>query len=1128
MNLLKKCFLFFCLLPSFLIAQVNDDFSDGDFNTGTVWSGDAADWVVVSGELRSNGPAITPTQIYLSTPSATSSDAQWEFYVNPKCATSGGNYMVVALMSDQADIESAYNGYYVMIGNTADEISLYRKDGALSTLIINGTDGIVSSSSNNPFKVKVLRDALGNWSLQTDNSGTGSSYVLQGIVSDNTYTSSAYMGLMVNYSAANNQKYFFDLVYAGPVIVDTTPPLISAVDVLSATQIDVDFNENVDLVSSENPLYYAVNSGIGNPLSATRDAVDFSIVHLTFSGTFIPLQNYTLTVNSVEDLSGNALNNETATFSYIPLSSAGYRDILIHEIFADPSPVVALPAGEFIELYNRSSNHFNLQNWTLSDGSSMVTLPAYILSAGEHLILCANSDTSSYAVYGNVLGATSFISLNNSGDQLVLKNDGGTTIDEVLYSDTWYQNSTKAQGGWTLELINPTLDCSGSNNWIASNHPSGGTPGIQNSVFSNSPDTIAARFVNVTVVSQTQLQVQFSESMDSLSLVNGTWGVSGGIGVSAVQAIAPDFIYAHLFLDQSIDSITLYNLSVSAVSDCAGNVSPDDTLLFGIGVAPLPYEVVINELFPDPDGSTLIPESEFIELKNTSNKVLQLNGFKLSDASSSATIGNCVLFPNDFILLTASASVNDYASYGRTYGLASWPSLNNSGDNMTLRNANGQLIHRVHYSDSWYADANKSQGGWTLEMIDPMNPCGASSNWRASADASGGTPGRENSVASANPDTDFPFPVLAEAISPTTVILHFNESMDSLSLLTGNYVIDLGVTVISQQVLDDKRVELILSPPLQNQTIYTLQASLCSDCVGNPVNSSITVRMALADNPQPGDLIINEILFDPRGSGSDFVEIYNRSERFISLKNWVLANGNNDTVSNPETISSTVMLLYPGEYLAVCTDKTNIVEEYPFAHADRVLEISSLPSYSNDAGRVFLIDDLNRISDEFSYTSEMHFPLLQSTDGVSLERIDFHRPASDNSNWHSAAEAVNFATPGYENSQLQNSENNGAIHLEPETFSPDNDGYNDVVNISYTLDQPGYIGNVVIYDAHGRIVKLLMQNELLAASGTISWDGINERREKAATGMYVVYMEVFDLNGNLKSYKKALVLAAKF
>ena len=158
----------------------------------------------------------------------------------------------------------------------------------------------------------------------------------------------------------------------------------------------------------------------------------------------------------------------------------------------------------------------------------------------------------------------------------------------------------------------------------------------------------------------------------------------------------------------------------------------------------------------------------------------------------------------------------------------------------------------------------------------------------------------------------------------------------------------------------------------------------------------------------------------------------------------------------------------------------------------------------------------------------MHFGLLTITDGISLERIDFDRTTQDRTNWHSAAEAVGYGTPGYKNSQYSDAgETESAIEITPEIFSPDEDGVNDVVNINYHFDSPGFTANVTVYDSKGRIVKHLIQNELLGVKGTFSWDGINNDREKARIGIYIFYFEVFDLSGTVKHYKKTCVLAGK-
>ena len=97
-----------------------------------------------------------------------------------------------------------------------------------------------------------------------------------------------------------------------------------------------------------------------------------------------------------------------------------------------------------------------------------------------------------------------------------------TVIDSVYYDASWYNDAKKRNGGWSLELINPneSSPCPVSDNWTASNNSSGGTPGIQNSVYSISSDTLSPKLLSFNIIDSTHIYICFSKSIDSLLLKN--------------------------------------------------------------------------------------------------------------------------------------------------------------------------------------------------------------------------------------------------------------------------------------------------------------------------------------------------------------------------------------------------------------------------------------------------------------------------------------------------------------------------------------------------------------------------------------------------------------------------------
>ena len=104
-------------------------------------------------------------------------------------------------------------------------------------------------------------------------------------------------------------------------------------------------------------------------------------------------------------------------------------------------------------------------------------------------------------------------------------------------------------------------------------------------------------------------------------------------------------------------------------------------------------------------------------------------------------------------------------------------------------------------------------------------------------------------------------------------------------------------------------------------------------------------------------------------------------------------------------------------------------------------------------------------------------------------------------------------------------ESTATISVSPAIFSPDNDGRDDLATISYQTEASGFVANVFIFDAAGKLVRQLVKNDLLALKGKWTWDGLGENNHKLPVGSYIVFTEIFNLEGKKKSFKNTIVLA---
>ncbi len=969
-----KRILFFLIsfFPVFVIAQFQDDFTDGDFNNIPTWSGDTAQFTVnASQQLQLNSAGAATSYLSVANTMSSLDNTEWRFWIKQSFSPSGSNYGRVYLVSDQAILTGPLNGYYLQFGEalSLDAIELFRMDGSTLTSVCRGNDAEIASSFT--VGVKVTRNTSGLWSLSVDAAG-GTNYVLEATGTDATYSTSAYLGVECVYTSSNATKFYFDDFYAGGGSADVTPPTIISATAVSATQVDVLFSETVDPTTAETESNYAIAPAIGVPSSAIRDGSNLSLVHLTVASAFASATTYTVTINNIDDAAGNTIvANSTTTFTY----------------------------------------------------SADVTPPA---------------------------------------------------------------------------------------------------------------------LSSATAVTATQLDVLFSEAVDiTSSQVLANYSVDNAIGnPSSAQRDASNFSLVHLSFTGSFSTGTTYTLTVNNVNDLSANTIASNSSAFFSWVvsgAPVPFDVVITEFMADPDPQVGLPNAEYIEIYNRSNKIFDLTGWKIGDSGVPHDLTSFQLRPDSFLILCSSTAVTSFTGYGSVMGVTSFPALNNTGgDDVILYDNNSTIIDKVHYDEYYYHNSAKADGGWSIERIDVNYTCTSEANWSASTDPSGGTPGRVNSINGIFDDIVQPRLLRACLDDSLHVTLYFSETIPDTALINvANYYISetdilLGNPAAAVSSADGMSVTLTLTASAAFG-IWTVEiVQTFADCSGNAISSRQS-NFATPVASAPGDILINEVLFSVDNGAVEFVELFNASNKIIDMgtmeiNNYSITSGSPNT---PQVLSNGCYLMFPSTYLVLSDDGDKIKAHYITKNPDAFLDMA-LPDMLTDEDIIVLKNAASEVLDSLHYYASWHFPLLNDVHNISLERLSAARPTNESQNWHSAAETVGFATPGYKNSQNNEAgTGNGDVTVEPEVFSPDNDGTNDVVNILFHFDTPGYLANVKVFDSKGRAVRTLIQNQLLGNDGAFSWDGVNDDKEKARTGIYVFYIEVFNLNGDAKEFKKTCVLATK-
>lgn len=480
---MKNLGLFFMIiLPFFCFGQVNESFLDGNFINNPFWTGTTSNFTV-NNALQLQSKVSTTSTSFLFTPSESFQNAEWECWIKINYSTSSSNYASVYIASDNNDIAAGCNGYYVQIGGTNDEVSLFVQEGTKKTKIIDGSDKRTDGNTVE-LRIKVTRNTLGIFSLYSK-TATESEFVLEGSVQNNIIKQSSYFGLLFSNTTTTGSAYYFDdILVTGIKAIDNEAPEWTTFNLELPNKLVLGFSEKMDFSGSA----YVVNQEMGSPSSQTAN-FDKKSITLTFEKTFEKNKIYDLQISGLKDVAGNNLSDTKRSIG-IP-ESIGLNDLVFNEIMFE-NPMNSL---EYIEIYNRSDKLLDVSglifttrktDGTLNTGNKIPTQTMLIPNG----YLALTSDADSIRNYHRCPAESNIISigwssLNNESSTLVLVNAAKDTIyDELIYDVKWHHALVKNPKGVSLERIHPELPTQSQDSWhSAASETSFGTPGYKNSQY---------------------------------------------------------------------------------------------------------------------------------------------------------------------------------------------------------------------------------------------------------------------------------------------------------------------------------------------------------------------------------------------------------------------------------------------------------------------------------------------------------------------------------------------------------------------------------------------------------------------------------------------------------------------
>jgi hypothetical protein len=534
----------------------------------------------------------------------------------------------------------------------------------------------------------------------------------------------------------------------------------------------------------------------------------------------------------------------------------------------------------------------------------------------------------------------------------------------------------------------------------------------------------------------------------------------------------------------------------------------------------LQAKVILTEIMFNPAGNE--NNDEFIEIYNSSDSSVDLTGWAMADNAETDLFikyngfsdmllkpySYCVIMDSSYYLNSVyyedlipdsvlRVMINDGAM--GQYGLS-----NSYNETIKLFDPDSVLADSVTYDYRQTENYSYERSSYTQHT------------WLKS-NTLRGTPGFRNSVMPFDNDlalyaASFPEPIDPHSFNTFSLTV-VNAGLNTVSGFRINAYINgvLADNVInSSELLPGDSVEVPVDLFFSSSGTTAIRFDVETDVETNLTNNSVSAEIFVPYINPP--LILNEFMKNPASGQCEYIEIYNLSEEGINLGDFSLSDENKaNAVFFPDSVSQ------PGDFIVMAKDGN--IYNFPGILNSAVFIAPGLPALNNTGDIIYLMAKNGSVTDSVSYSG------LGDDSGRSIEKINPAFASCDLNNW---VYCVNNGTPTAKNSVFQEPENIGTsahFKISPKTATPNGDGDDDNLLISYEFDSAYVYLTMKIYNIKGQLIAMPKNGDYSSSSGNVVWNCRSESGKIIDTGAYICLLKAKADNGKVTELKEAFYIA---